>query len=753
MTTDPAAGARVGRTVAESQESWPSAATPSAGRPNVLLIVLDDAGFGHLGCYGSDIATPHIDALAGEGLRYSSFHTTSLCSPTRASLLTGRNHHTVGMGSLVERGTGYPGYHARIPSSCAMLSEILREQGYATYATGKWHLTPWEESSAAGPFDRWPLGKGFERYYGFLSGEINQWAPRLTYDNHRVEVPDRDDYHLSVDITDHAERFVRDLRNVSVDRPFFLYYCPGAVHAPHHVPAAYADRYAGAFDDGWDAARARILERQQQTGLVGKDVELPPRNPGVTAWDELTEDERRVHARMQEVFAGFLTHTDEQIGRLIAMLRDLGELDDTIVVLLSDNGASAEGGERGTANELRYFNQVPDSFEELAASVGDLGGPGAYNHYSTGWTMAGNTPFRMFKRWVFEGGVADPLIVRWPARIPDPGGVRAQYHHVVDVVPTVLELVGLEPPSEVRGVAQVPFPGVSMAYSLASATAPTRKRVQYYEMYGNRGLWSDGWKVVSDHRPGAESGVFDDDAWALFHTDEDPNELNDLAQRYPERTRKMVEQWWSEAGRYGVLPLDDRQLSRTSTAPRPTDGRDRFVYHPGGSDIPQYAAADVRNRSHRLTAALSYREGDEGVLYAQGGAFGGFVLFVQDGRLVYVHNMLRLATYTVESDVPIGAGEPLELSALFERTGEHRGRVSLAFGDRIVGAGTIAATVPVRYDNDGAVNIGLDRSLGIAQRYAPPFPYSGRLRRVTVELLETAPADEVAEHLSALRQQ
>lgn len=751
MATEPDAG-RVGRTVAESREAWPDAA-PAAGRPNVLLVVLDDAGFGQLGCYGSDIATPHIDELAAHGLRYSAFHTTSLCSPTRASLLTGRNHHTVGMGSLVERGTGFPGYHARIPASCAMLSEILREQGYATYAAGKWHLTPWEEASAAGPFDRWPLGKGFERYYGFLSGEISQWAPRLTYDNHRVETPERDDYHLTTDITDHAERFVRDLRNVSVDRPFFLYYCPGAVHAPHQVPAEYVERYAGAFDDGWDAARARVLERQQGMGLVPDDVELPPRNPGVRAWEELSEDERRVHARMQEVFAGFLTHTDEQIGRLTAMLRDLGELDDTIVVLLSDNGASAEGGEHGTANELRYFNQVPDSYDELAAVAGDLGGPETYNHYSTGWTMAGNTPFKLFKRWVFEGGVADPLIVRWPRDVPDPGGVRRQYHHVVDLVPTLLELVGVDLPSTVGGVRQVPFPGVSMAYTLAAADAPTRKRVQYYEMYGNRGLWADGWKVVSDHRPGAERGEFDDDGWALFHTDEDPNELHDLADSHPERTRRMVEQWWEEAGRHDVLPLDDRQLSRISTAPRPTDGRSRFVYRPGGADIPQYAAADVRNRSHRLTATLSYAAGDAGVLYAQGGRFGGFVLFVQGGRLTYVHNMLRLATYAVESDEPLPDGDEFEVSALFERTGDHEGVVRLAVGDHPVGEGPIPQTVPVRYDNDGAVNVGVDRSLGVCDRYRPPFGYTGRLQRVVVELLGASAHDDAADEIGALRQQ
>ncbi|MGH3357196.1 MAG: arylsulfatase [Nocardioidaceae bacterium] len=753
MTADARPAAQVGTTVADSVEAWPDDAVRTTPRPNVVVIVLDDAGFGHLGCYGSDIATPHIDALAEEGLRYTSFHTTSLCSPTRASLLTGRNHHTVGMGSLVERGTGYPGYHARIPSSSAFLSEILRERGYATYAVGKWHLTPWEEASAAGPYDRWPLGKGFERYYGFLSGEINQWSPRLTYDNHRVKLPDRDDYHLTADITDHAAEFVRDLRNVSTEKPFFLYYCPGAVHAPHHVPPEYADRYAGVFDDGWDAARTRVLERQKSLGLMPEHVALPPRNPGVAPWAELSADEQRVHARMQEVFAGFLTHTDEQIGRLVAVLGELGELDNTMILLLSDNGASAEGGEHGTANELRYFNQLADSFEDVLAAERDLGGPATYNHFSTGWTMVGNTPFRLFKRWVFEGGVADPLIIRWPERVRDPGGVRTQYHHVVDLVPTVLELLDIDVPGEVGGVAQTPFPGVSMAYTLDSKEAATAKRVQYYEMYGNRGLWCDGWKVVSDHRPGAETGVFDGDRWALFHTDEDPNELHDLSQTYPERTRELVEQWWTEASRYGVLPLDDRQLSRISTAPRYADGRTLFTYYPGGSDIPQYAAADVRNRSHRLTATVSYESGDGGVLYAQGGAFGGFVLFVQDGRLVYAHNMLGAAEYVVVADHGIPEADNVALSAEFRRTGEHRGEVTLAVGADVVGVGEIPRTVPVRYDNDGAVDIGLDRSLGVSRRYRPPYPYSGGLRHVVVELRERPVVDEDADFTSALRQQ
>lgn len=753
MTSDPQRRARVGTTVADSVEAWPDDAVRTTRRPNVVVIVLDDAGFGHLGCYGSDIATPHIDALAEQGLRYTSFHTTSLCSPTRASLLTGRNHHTVGMGSLVERGTGYPGYNARIPASSAFLSEILRERGYATYAVGKWHLTPWEEASAAGPYYRWPLGKGFERYYGFLSGEINQWSPRLTYDNHRIELPDRDDYHLTADITDRAAEFVRDLRNVTTDKPFFLYYCPGAVHAPHHVPAEYADRYSGRFDDGWDAARVRVLQRQQRLGLIPERVELPPRNPGVRPWEDLSADERRVHARMQEVFAGFLTHTDEQIGRLVAMLRELGELDNTIVVLLSDNGASAEGGEHGTANEIRYFNQLPESFQDVLAAERDLGSRRAYNHFSTGWTMVGNTPFRLFKRWVFEGGVADPLIVRWPDRVRDPGGVRTQYHHVVDLVPTILELVDVDLPAEVGGVAQTPFPGVSMAYTLESAEAATAKRVQYYEMYGNRGLWCDGWKVVSDHRPGAETGAFDDDHWALFHTDEDPNELHDLSRSNPERTRRLVERWWTEAGRYGVLPLDDRQLSRISTAPRYADGRSRFVYYPGGSDIPQYAAADVRNRSHRLTATLSYAPGDAGVLYAQGGAFGGFVLFVRHGLLVYAHNLLGSAEHAVVSEHEIPESYAIELTAEFRRTGEHRGDLTLGFDGREAGVGEIPRTVPVRYDNDGAVNVGLDRSLGVSGRYRAPYPYSGRLRCVVVELLEPRTPDETADFVSALRQQ
>ncbi len=464
----------VGRTFDVSTPAWPEPLRAREGAPNVLFIVLDDTGFGQIGCYGSPISTPNIDRLAEGGLRYSNMHTTALCSPTRSCILNGRNHHSNAMSCITEASTGYPGANGYIPFENGFLSEILHEQGYNTYAVGKWHLTPADQVSAAGPYDRWPLGRGFERYYGFMGGDTHQYYPELTYDNHRVE-PEKtpaEGYHLTEDLADKAIAFIADAKQVAPNKPFFLYFATGAMHAPHHVPKEWADKYKGVFDDGWDAYREKVFAKQKKLGLVPKNAELSRHDPDVQDWKKLSKDERKLYARMMEVFAGFLEHTDHHIGRLLDFLEEIGELDNTLIMFISDNGASAEGGPTGSINENKFFNFVPDSLEQNLAAIDDIGGPKYFNHYPWGWTFAGNTPFRRWKRETYRGGVSDPFIVHWPKGIKAKGEVRTQFAHAIDMLPTVLEALDIEPPVHIQGVTQSPIEGVSFAHTFDDKKAP-----------------------------------------------------------------------------------------------------------------------------------------------------------------------------------------------------------------------------------------------------------------------------------------
>ena len=541
----------VGKFLDETETRWPYPPLNESKRPNVVVIVLDDVGFGQIGCYGSSINTPSMDALAAGGVRYSRFHTTSLCSPTRASLLTGRNHHSVGMGNIPELVGGYPGYHGVMSPEHGMLSEILRGKGYNTFAVGKWHLTPDYEQTSAGPFDRWPLGRGFERFYGFLMGMIDHWHPgALAQDNQFVDVPGGNGYHLSVDLTDHAIKYMGNAHVADPSKPFFLYLAYGAGHSPHHAPFEYADAYKGVFDHGWDAERDKVLARQKELGIMAQSVGLPERNPGVAEWASLTKDQKRVYTRMQEVFAGFMTHTDEQIGRVIEFLRKINRLDDTMIVLISDNGASMEGGDNGVLNEYARHNGLEVSFDQIVANINKIGAPGSLNNYPKGWSMAGNTPFREWKRYTYQGGIADPLIIHWPEKIKDRGAVRNQYHHVTDLLPTVLEALDIGPPEKLSGVQQSDIEGVSMWYSITDRAAESRKKIQYYEMLGARAIYYDGWKAVAEHVPMSSTGNFNNDRWALFYLPDDPNETNDLSEVHPEIVRDLVDRWWIEAGRY-----------------------------------------------------------------------------------------------------------------------------------------------------------------------------------------------------------
>lgn len=728
MQADRDLGGVIGRTWQESAPWWPAPTRPPTGAPNIVFVVLDDVGFADLGCYGSEIDTPNMDGLAAGGLRYNNFHVTSMCSPTRACLLTGRNAHSVGMGIIAEWSTGFPGYRGRITRGAATLAEILRDHAYHTLAVGKWHLTPLAEATAAGPFGDWPLARGFDRWCGFHGALTDQWNPELFEDNHVIEIA-RDGRHLSEDLVDRAIAFVRDQQSVAPETPFFLYLAFGACHWPHHVPRPYLDKYRGRYDRGWDAIREERLARQETLGVVPPSTALAPRNPGVAAWRALSADERRLFARLQEAYAAFLDHTDVQIGRLLAFLRTLGRLDDTLVVLLSDNGASPEGGAGGAANERKHLAYEAETLAETLAAIDLIGTEHAFNHYPTGWAQASNTPLKWYKKDTHGGGIRAPLILHWPARLRDRGQIRPQYHHVIDVVPTVLEILGIEAPAVYRGVHQIPVDGASLAYTFDAPHAPTRKVSQHYEMLGDRALWYRGWKAVARHDKGAD---FDADRWELYHLAEDFSECHDLADRHPERLRELIDRWWVEAGRSQVLPLDDREYERVAEGVR-ARARTRYVYHPGMARIDRLSAPDISDRSWSIEAEVEVPPGGaEGVLLAAGTRFAGYVLYVKDGRAVYEYVYSQRVRHVIRSEAPLEAGRTV-LRYEFTRTAPRRGRGTLHINDRSVGTIEVPKTWPI-HATTGGVRCGQDGGAAVSDAYTCPFAFTGTIHRLVVEL-------------------
>jgi len=749
----------IGRTVAESTPAWPVAPRARPNAPNVVFILLDDVGFAQLGPFGADIRTPTFDRLAAGGLRYRDFHTTAICSPTRACLLTGRNHHSNGVGIIQEMATGFPGYNGSVPRENGFLSETLLRQGYATFGVGKWHLTLASEYASGASKARWPLARGFERHYGFIGGKTNQWAPTLVHDNHYVEPPSALDesYHLNADLADRAIEYISDLRAVAPDKPFFLYYCLGAGHAPHHVERAWIEKYRGQFDAGWDRWREEVFARQLEMGIVPPGTRLSPRPAWVPAWDGLSDDERRLYARQMEVYAAFLEQTDHHIGRVIDFLADLGELDNSLIFVTSDNGASAEGGPFGSFNDLQFPNRLQPTVEDNLKRLDEWGGVRSYPNYAWGWAWAGNTPLRRWKRYLHQGGMSDPLIVHWPKGIQAKGEVRGQYAHVIDVVPTVLEALGIEPPSEISGVAQRPIEGVSFAHTFDDADAPTKKTVQYYEMIGSRAIWQDGWKAVAEQEQGVAltEQMLADQRWELYHVAEDFSECDDLAERHPDKLRELIDRWWAEAERHNVLPLDARMQARMAE-PKPLAARatDRYVYYPGSAPQFEYTAVNLKDRSHTITAEVVVPTGGaEGVLLAHGSWFGGYALYVQEGRLQYVHNYLGLEEYRISSDVAVPSG-PVTLRFQFRRTGEHRGTGTLYVGDQQVGEGEIPRTVPAVIETSGeGLCCGYDSGLPVTAEYRAPFRFEGTIKRVVVEVDGPEQADHEAEVRAALTTQ
>ncbi|MEU7766791.1 arylsulfatase [Nocardia sp. NPDC049190] len=749
----------IGRTTDVSSPAWPQPVRAVSGAPNVLFIVLDDTGFGQFGCYGSPMATPNIDALAEGGLLYNNMHTTALCSPSRSCIMTGRNHHANAMAGITEIATGFPGYNGNIPFENGFLSEMLLQHGYNTYMVGKWHLVPSEQESAAGPYDRWPLGRGFERFYGFLGGDTSQWYPDLVYDNHQVEPPasPEDGYHLTADLVDKAISFIASAKQVAPDKPFFLNFCTGATHAPHHVPKEWADVYRGRFDDGWDAYREYTFNRQKQRGVVPPDAELSRHDPDVPDWDSLSPDARRLAARMMEVYAGFVSHTDYHIGRLLDFLKDIGEFDDTLIMVVSDNGASPEGGVTGTTNELQFFNNAPEPIEDSLRAIDELGSPSTFNHYPWGWTWAGNTPFRRWKRETYRGGVSDPFLVHWPSGIGARGEVRTQYAHLVDMVPTVLDVLGIEPMSTIKGVPQSPLHGVSFAHTFDNPAAPTLHHTQYFEMLGHRAIDHDGWRAVCPW-PGSsfaeadkpfgtpitaeDLGELDAHHWELYHIDEDFAENHDVAAEHPDKLIEMISLWYVEAGKYNVLPIDSSTLQRLIVErPQITPAQTSYTLRAGTETLPAAVAPRVLNRPHSITADVELPPGGaEGVLLSQGTNAGGWSFYVKDGRLHYAHNYVRRALYRVSCTDTVPEGrhelrfefEPTDMPDIAHGKGTP-GRAQLYIDRRLVAQSEIPVTTPVAF-NPGGMTCGANPGSAVVPDYAPPFRFTGTLHSVTVDL-------------------
>jgi arylsulfatase len=735
---------------------------PPASAPNVLIVLLDDVGFAASSAFGGPIATPSADRLAAGGLRYNRFHTTALCAPTRAALLTGRNHHTVGMGVITELATSAPGYNSLRPNTCAPLAKTLTLNGYSTAQFGKCHEVPVWQTSPMGPFDAWPAqGGGFEYFYGFIGGETSQYYPAIYEGTTPLEPPATPEqgYHFSDDMTDRAISWVRQQKALMPDKPFFVYFAPGATHAPHHVPAEFSARYQGAFDDGWDALRERIFARQQELGVIPPEAELTARPDEIPAWDAMPDELKPVLARQMEVYAGFLEHTDRNVGRLLDTLEDLAVLDDTLVFyIIGDNGASAEGQINGTFNELMTLNGAADleSAEFMASHIDDFGTPLAYNHYAVGWAHAMDTPYQWTKQVASHwGGTRNGTIVHWPRGFTARGEVRRQFHHVIDVAPTVLEVAGLPEPRVVDGVEQRPIEGVSMTYSFADATAPDRRTTQYFEMFCNRGIYHDGWTAVTRHStpwvltPTLPALV--EDVWELYDTNTDWSQAHDLAAKMPDRLAELQRLWMEEARRYNVLPLDDRRVERFDPAmagrPALITGNSQLLFS-GMGRLTENVLLNIKNKSHAVTAQIVVPDGGAtGVLFAQGGAFGGFSLYLKDGRPAYCYNLFGLRRFKVYADAVVPAGEhQIRMEFSYDGGGLAKGgTVGLYLDGSKVGGGRVDRTQPMVFSADETADVGIDTGSSVSDDYRPESSaFTGRVGWVQIDLGDDA---ENADHL------
>ena len=733
----------------DSKEDWPQRPQAPADAPSILVILLDDTGYGQLGAYGGLIKTPNIDRLAAGGLTYTHFHTTALCSPSRAAILAGRNHHSIGFGSHAASAMGFPGYNGIVPPQAASSAKILQQQGYTTYALGKWDHVPAREVSASGPFLGWPSGDGFDHFYGFLWGDIHNFVP-VMYENHRAVNPflGKPEYHLSTDMADRAIYWITAHRSVSPDRPFMMQWAPGATHAPHHAPAAYREKYRGAFDAGWDAARAQILNNQIARGIFPAGTKLSARSEDIPAWDSLTPEQKKMYARQMEAFAAQLEHVDHEIGRIIAALDRTGALDNTLIMVTSDNGASGEGGLEGTHNEMLVLNGIPKTaMEENMKRYDQWGTAETDNHYHAGWAMAGNTPFKHFKQTVHNGGIADPLIIHWPKGIKARGELRTQYHHIIDIAPTLLNAAGLELPAEVDGVKQMPFDGVSMKYSFDKAEAATTHPVQYYEMFGNRALYDNGWKAVTLHgnrMPWVIAGTFDfdQDVWELYNLKDDPTETHNLAFSNPQKLEELKQKWEEEAIKYNVYPLYDDVAARAANVQKRSRTADTYTYYPPGAEfISEALSPPVKNRGHTITASLETDGSTDGVIVACGGFFAGYTLYVKENIVTYTYNTFDQKYYTIKASQPLTPGRH-EIKFVYEVVvGTDPGAISSTgtgtlFIDGVrTGHGTVDRTIPGLFSVSETFDVGIDNGGSVDRKaYSSPFPFSDTLNWVRFDL-------------------
>ena len=733
---------------------------PPAGAPNVLVVLIDDAGFGSNSAFGGAPQTPTFERMAAEGLKYTRFHTTALCSPTRAALLSGRNHHTVGMGGVTEMATSAPGYSSVRPNSCAPLAQTLTLNGYSTAQFGKCHEVPVWQTSPMGPFDSWPsVGGGFEHFYGFIGGETNQYAPALYQGTTPVE-PDRspdEGYHLTEDLADHAIGWIRQQKSLMPDKPFFVYFAPGATHAPHHVAPEWTAKYKGVFDRGWDVERELTFARQKTLGVIPPEAELTPRPAEIPAWDEMPEALRPVLARQMEIYAGFLEHTDHHVGRLIDAIEDLGVLDDTLVIIITgDNGASAEGTINGSFNEMLMFNGANglETEDFLVERIDKFGTPEAYNHYAVGWAHAMDAPYQWTKQVASHwGGTRNGTIVRWPNGITARGEIRNQFHHVIDVAPTILEAAGLPQPTFVNGVQQVPYEGVSLAYTFDAAGAADRHETQYFEMFVNRGIYHKGWTAVTRHSTPWVMGPvprFDDDVWELYGPD-DWTQAHDLAGEQPDRLHELQRLFMIEAARHNVLPLDDRRLERFSSElagrPQLVRGKRQLLFS-GMGRLSENSVIVLKNRSHAVTAQVQVPDGGaHGVIIAQGGAFGGWTLYARDGKPAYCYNLMGLRRFKVYGDREIPSGEhQVRVEFAYDGGGLGKGGTATLIVDgATVGEGRIDATVPLIFSGDETTDLGEDTGTPVTDDLGPVGKrFNGRIQWVELDV------DEAAEDLDHL---
>jgi arylsulfatase A-like enzyme len=741
----------IGLSAKDSKPDFPQPVHAPKGAPNIVLILLDDVGFGASSAFGGPVDTPTLDRLSKEGLRYTQFHTTALSSPTRAALLTGHNHHSVHTGVIMEMATGFPGYDSLMGKDTATVAEILKQKGWNTSWFGKNHNVPDWQSSQAGPFDLWPTGLGFEYFYGFVGAETNQWRPAVFEGTKPIEpYLGNPDYNFDYDMADKAVEWVRRQKAVAPDKPFFLYYAPGATHSPHHPKKEWIVKYKGEFDQGWDKVREETLARQKKLGIVPTNTFLTARTAGIAAWDSLNAEQKELYAYMMEVYAGYLSQTDYNVGRVLDAIEQLGQLDNTLVIyIVGDNGASPEGVMNGSLNEIATINGIPEDYKEVLKHKDDLGTWKTHNHYPVGWAHAMDSPLQYFKQVASHyGGTRNGMVISWPAHIKDEGGIRSQWHHTIDIVPTILDVLGIEQPSFVNGVAQKPIEGVSMAYTFDHTNAPSSRRTQYFEMFGMRGIYHDGWVACTTpphmaYDPSEFTGdVINDLKWELYHVSEDFSEAVNLADKYPDKLHDLQLLFYAEAARYNVLPLDSSRIPRFDVSIRPslTRGRTDFTYEGSIARIPEAAAPDVKNKSFSITADVVLPMGNgQGVVVTQGGLSAGWALMFKDGKPVFHYNLANVVHNDIAAKDAIAPGRHnVVFDFKYDGGGIGQGGVgTISVDGRKVAEGRIERTMPVRFSFDETFDVGEDTGTPVSLDYDVPFKFTGEIKKVAVHLGES----------------